>query len=324
MVCLSLVISQAYADQNSLDSPCIHMLQVDGQILFVCPAELVNEERIVLEACWDGAWSNPFVLPLMAAVVPDNLDSSMAEFELSAPQRQEVEERLLKFLGKQHSPLGFPMSSVVTDAIRRVQLPSEHGHQSTGIQSNLAHSLGRMCTIFLFCFMISTKVMILPLPAKSTAIILNGKFSCHITPMMPTKGTCRGTAVLTCPFAGLKDDEPWSDKVNEAESSKPRSDEVDGPFAVPHMADDLDSTMAEYPAPQRQEWEERLAYLARFLGEQHGAPSFSMSSVSTNAVWRMLPSMPREYRYQNTGILAHSLGKTVTICFVLYDDLQDG
>ena len=138
---MSLGISQAYEDHSSLDSLCVHLLQVDGQILFVCPNEVVKEEPIVLEACWDEAWSNPFVLSLMAAMVPDNLDSMMAdrptprrqEFEeplaamvpddldsimagSPAPQRQEFEERLAGFLGEQHGPLGFPTTSVLTAA----------------------------------------------------------------------------------------------------------------------------------------------------------------------------------------------------------------
>ncbi|KAK9836911.1 hypothetical protein WJX74_010990 [Apatococcus lobatus] len=71
--------------------------------LFVCPSELLKEEQIVLEACWEGAWSHPVELPLLAAMSPDNLDSIMAA--CPAEKRQELEERLCGLVG------GFPDDS---------------------------------------------------------------------------------------------------------------------------------------------------------------------------------------------------------------------
>ncbi|KAK9832204.1 hypothetical protein WJX74_002696 [Apatococcus lobatus] len=61
-------------------------------LLFVSPAELLKEEQIVLEACWEGAWSHPVELPSLAAMAPDNFDSIMAA--CPAVARQELEERL--------------------------------------------------------------------------------------------------------------------------------------------------------------------------------------------------------------------------------------
>lgn len=68
---------------------------------FLCPAELLSEDHIVLEACQDGAWSNPLVLPLLAAEPPDNLDSYLAASP--AEERQELEHRLAGVLGEFHS-----------------------------------------------------------------------------------------------------------------------------------------------------------------------------------------------------------------------------